>query len=652
MARLIVKSPYIKCGGKGGGAEKYLKYIGTREHVEIVPDDRPPTRKQEQLIRDLVRDFPDTKSLDEYQDYVAEPTKARASSLISIALENNWDAAQHSDVYARYIATRPRAERLGSHGLFGDEDGVDLEATAAELARYTGNVWTHILSLKREDAARLGYDNANAWRNLLRAHRNDIAAAMHIPPNDFRWYAAFDDEGDHPHIHMMAWSAKPGQAYLSREGIKQIRSQLTNDIFKFEMLNIYEQKSESRDELVHEARQAVLDLAREMQRGICDHPEAEQLMQELAAELGSVKGKKSYGYLPKRLKKKVNEIVDEMERLPVVAECYDKWLELQWQVDSYYKDERRQRKKLSEEKEFTAIKNAIIKEAERIRLGVVSFEDEGIDSEDEPEEFDWPSESFWEQYQIITDEDIPMAERDAAIRQMEQLAKGGDTHAQYAMGRLYRDGPLQIPDWVTAAYWFEKAARQGNDAAQYALGKLLISNDVEVRNIEAGLRWLEAAAQNGNTYAAYRLGKEYLRGEVADKDANKAAQYLQYAADAGNPYAHYMLGKLYLNGDGVPRDKDEALYWMQQAADQGHKYAQHFVNRWDSLHPTSMMLSATRLLHHMGSIFQERTPLPPVTGGIQIDRKRRRELMDKRLSAGHKIDDHEDALNNQYQQTV
>ena len=621
MARLIVKSPYLKCGGKGG-AEGYLKYIGTRDHVEIVPDDRPPTRKQEQLIAKLVKDFPDTKSLSEYESYAAHPTKAHASALISIALESNWEAVQHSDVYAKYIATRPRAERLGSHGLFGDKDTVNLDAAMEELQSYTGNVWTHIISLKREDAARLSYDNANAWRNLLRAHRNDIAAAMHIPPSDFRWYAAFHDEGDHPHVHMMAWSTKPGQAYLSREGIKQIRSQLTNDIFKFEMLNVYAQKSESRDELVREARSAVLDLAREMQNGICNHPAAEVLMQELAAELGSVKGKKSFGYLPKRLKKKVNEIVDEMERLPVVTECYDRWLELQWQVDSYYKDQRRQRKKLSEEKEFTAIKNAIIREAERIRLGVVSFEDEGIDSEDEPEEFDWPSESFWEQYQIITDEDIPMAERDAAIRQTELLAKGGDADTQYTMGRLYRDGPLLIPDWVNAAYWFEKAARQGNDAAQYALGKLLLSNDAEVCNPEAGLQWLETAAQNGNSYAAYRLGKEYLRGKVVDKNSEKATQFFQLIAGDGNMYAQYMLAKLYLAGDGVAADKDAALYWMQAAADQGHIYAQKFIDCWDSLKLPSVMVSVTRLLHRMGSIFQERTPLAPVPGGMGIDRKR------------------------------
>ena len=246
MARLILKSPYIK---STGGASGYLRYIATRERVELIPDDRPPTRKQEQLIAKLVKDFPDSKTLYEYEEYLAKPTKVSASAFITLALESNWDAIHESDQYMKYIATRPRAERIGTHGLFGDDDAVSLEKAMAELERYTGNVWTHIISLKREDAARLGFDSAAAWRNLIRAHRNDIAAAMKIPPNDFRWYAAFHDEGEHPHIHMMAWSAKAGQAYLSKEGISQIKSKLTNDIFRNEMLHLYEQKSESRDEL-------------------------------------------------------------------------------------------------------------------------------------------------------------------------------------------------------------------------------------------------------------------------------------------------------------------------------------------------------------------------------------------------------------------
>ncbi len=337
MARLIVKSPYIKCGGEKS-AGGYLKYIATRERVEIIPDDRPPTQKQTQLIAKLVEDFPDAQELMEYEDYLSHPTKATASALITLTLEENWDRVQGMEGYAKYIALRPRAERLGEHGLFSDDDAVDLAAVTDELDHYTGNVWTHIISLHREDAERLGYDHAEAWRTLLRTHRNDIAAAMKIPPEDFRWYAAFHDEGNHPHVHMMAWSAKPNQAYLSKDGIRQIKSTLTNQIFRQELLHVYEQKSKSRDELVAEARKAMLELAKAMREMTCIHPEAEQMIWDLSRQLGQVSGKKTYGYLPKSMKKLVDEIVEQMARLPTVDVCYQTWWELQCQVEDYYSE--------------------------------------------------------------------------------------------------------------------------------------------------------------------------------------------------------------------------------------------------------------------------------------------------------------------------
>ena len=225
----------------------------------------------------------------------------------------------------------------------------------------TGNVWTHIISLKREDAERLGYDNASSWRNLLRAHRNDIAEAVRIAPNDFRWYAAFHNEGNHPHVHMMAWSAS-GEGYLSCDGIRKIKSGLVNDIFKQELLHTYEQKSEMRDELVNEARQSLQELVSEIRDGLCACPQIAPMMLELSKELDTVKGK-------------VDRIVDELETVPAVHECYMKWLDLQAEVDSYYKDERRKRLRLSEQKEFRSVKNAVIQEAERMRMGEVTVEE-------------------------------------------------------------------------------------------------------------------------------------------------------------------------------------------------------------------------------------------------------------------------------------
>lgn len=638
MARLILKSPYIK---STGGASGYLRYIATRERVELIPDDRPPTRKQEQLIAKLVKDFPDSKVLYEYEDYLTKPTKVNASAFITLALEANWDSIHESEQYMKYIATRPRAERIGTHGLFGDDDAISLDRAMEELENYTGNVWTHIISLKREDAARLGFDNAAAWRNLIRAHRNDIAAAMKIPPGDFRWYAAFHDEGEHPHIHMMAWSAKPGQAYLSKEGIRQIKFKLTNDIFRNEMLHLYEQKSDSRDELVREARRAMLELVQTMRDSVCDHLDAERLVLELAAQLETVKGKKSYGYLPKRLKKLVDEIVDEMERLPGVSKCYDQWLFLQGKVDSYYHDKPQKFVPLSKQKEFTQIKNAIIREAERLRLDELTFEEKNLSQYDEPEEFRNEAYDYRVLRDVIWDESLTMEERGEAVSEMERLAESGDMYAQYLMGKLWRDGPLLIPDSVEARYWFERAAEQGHLVAQYSLAKLYLSDDLEVRDTRTGMNWLYTAAVNGSSYAMYRLAKECLKGEHIKKNTASAVEWFSRSAERGNSYAQYMLGKLYLAGKEFPHDEEKAAYWLTQSAEQDNRYAQYLLNHLEENRPPSAMLAVTRLLHHMSRIFRDNSVPKSRPGGIQIDQKRLKKLQEKRMALGHKPDDHE-----------
>ena len=640
MARLILKSPYLKCGGRNS-VSGYLQYIGTRERVEILPDDRPPTRKQEQLVSKLTKDFPEAKELGEYLDYEAKPTKANASAFITRALEENWPAVQQSEGYMKYIATRPRAERLGDHGLFGDEDTVDLEQAMRELDQYNGNVWTHILSLKREDTARLGYDNAKVWRNLLRANRNDIAAAMNIPPNHFRWYAAYHDEGDHPHVHMMAWSTQPGEAYLTRDGIRNIKSTLTNQIFKQEMLHTYEQKSQSRDELVREARRAIRQLTQEMTRSICTAPGIEQKMEQLAGQLETVKGKKSYGYLPKSVKKTVDEVVDKLEELPVIRACYDQWCRLQGEVESYYHDKPRERKKLSQEKEFRQIKNAVIQEAERIRLGEVTFEDADLSDHDEPEQVRGESYACRELRQIVRDDTLSLTDRDRAAEEMERLAEQGDPHAQYLLGQLYRDGPLLIPDSRKAKHWFNQAAEHGLPEAQYALGKLLLSDDLEVHDPDDGICWLKQAAESGNHSAAYRLGKEYLTGEVVTKDIAKAVEWFSQSAEAGNQYAQYMLGKLYLTGQGVTHDQAQAMDWFSRSAAQGNQYAQFFLEHQNDLRPPSVMLAATRLLYHMSRIFENHA-LPHSSAGLHVDRKLRRKIQEKKIAMGHKPDDHEE----------
>ena len=640
MARLIVKSPYIQCGKQNAGG--YLRYIATRERVEIIPDDRPPTRKQEQLITKLTKDFPDVKELLEYEDYTAHPTKAHASSLITLALEEHWKQVQQTDGYMQYIATRPRAKRLGDHGLFGDADHVDLGAAMSELEHYTGNVWTHILSLHREDAERLGYNNAQAWRSLLRAHRNDIAAAMHIPPQDFRWYAAFHDEGHHPHVHMMAWSVKPGQAHLDRNGIRQMKSQLTNDIFQQELLHVYEQKSVSRDDLIRETRKVMLELSRQMRETVCEHTQAEQMIWKLSRQLGEVKGKKSYGYLPRPIKRQVDEIVDQLERIPVVNECYQKWWELQCQVNAFYSGKQQPRPPLSKQKEFRAIRNAVIREAENIRLGKIAFEDERMEERGEwVDNWEVSYESLWLRARI-EDNKLPLDQRDEAAEDLERLAEYGDVHAQYFLGLLYRDGGLLLPDTEQAVRWLELAAKRNLPAAQYALGKLYLSDDPEVHDADNGIQWLERAAQNGNADAAYHLGKEYLTGKSVQKDAVKAAEYLRHAADQNHRWANYLLGKLYLTGNGVPKDEETAWNCFRIADAYGHPYAQYVLERQEQWHQPQLLMTVSRLLYHMSNIFRDNAPVPAAQPRLHIDRKRMRELQELRIALGHQPDDHEE----------
>ena len=577
----------------------------------------------------------------EYADWEASRTKAHASAFITTALECNWEQANRSDVYLKYIATRPRVERLGSHGLFGDDDSVDLQKAAVELDSYTGNVWTHIISLKREDAARLGYDRASAWRDLLRQERNEIAAAMSIPPDHFRWYAAFHDEGDHPHVHMMAWSSQPKEGWLDRDGIRKIKSTLTNQIFHQEMLHLYEQKTVSRDELVREARASMLALVKEMRQGICDHPEAEKLMWELAQALDSVKGQKKYGYLPKPVKKLVDKIVDEMERLPVVAQCYEQWQALQGEVEGYYSDAPPEKKKLSGRKEFRQIKNAVVAEAERLRLSALTFE--GEQQPDEDKGYDHLRNHWcWQMKQMLDSPEEPMENKDWAVSEMKMLADHGVPQAQYILGKLYRDGGILIPDSILAVEAFEKAAQVGMVPAQCALGELLLSDDLDVRDPQTGMEWLECAWRNGSLRAAYRLAKEYLSGENAVKNVERGLERLTVCAEEGHPGAQYLLGKLYLTGQEVPQDVEQAEYWLSQAAAQGNEYAGLLLERMEEPKAPVATLAVIRLLHSMSRIFQDNSLPKRSPMGMQTDRKLLQKIREKKIAMGYKPDDHPD----------
>lgn len=461
---------------------------------------------------------------------------------------------------------------------------------------------------------------------------------MKIPPNQFHWCAAFHDEKHHPHIHLMVWSADAKQGYLTQQGIEAMRSKLTNDIFRDELLHLYKQKEMSYQQVRESAQETMGTLISKMRCGICSSPDIEEKLLTLAKRLEDTKGKKVYGYLKKPVKAQVDAIVDDLAKLPVVAECFEAWNKLRDELDSYYKDTPRQRLPLSQQKEFKAIKNMVIREAEFIRLNKITFEDEQLDDEQDEDtemfQYEWKmAEMYGELKSVLYDDSVGWAEQEEAVRSLEQLWGSGFTAVAYQLGKCWRDGLGVLPDDEKAELWFRRAAEAGHAFAQHALGKLLQDEG----RIEEAVDWYEKSSAKGNRYADYRLGKLYLQGKDVSQDMDKAAAHLTRAAESGNHYAQYALGKLYLE-----HDKEAAWYWFSESAARGNEYAQLFLNRWDNLKAPSVMLSVTRLLHCMGEIFRDNSMAPQAPVGQQTDRKLRLRVREKKIALGHKADDHEE----------
>ena len=342
-----------------------MKYIATREGVEVLTGKGPTTEKQKELVAKLLKDFPDMRDSFEYEDYKQAPTLHTASALISAALDSHMQNLQSENGYLKYIATRPGAEKHGAHGLFGRQENTNLTAAMHDLTAHDGNVWTIIYSLHREDAERLGYNNAAAWRKLLISQQNKFSEAFHIPASALHWYAAYHDADTHPHIHMMVWTDQ--ETVLKRDAVVKLRSAMTNSIFQAELENLYIRKDAAYKDVTEAARTAMHGLVDRLE-SIENPPESiQQKMLELALELRTVSGKKQYGYLKKPLKDMVDSIVDELEKLPEMAAYYAVWNGVRDTLEGYYKNRPRQHNPLSQQKEFRAIKDAIIQEAERLR---------------------------------------------------------------------------------------------------------------------------------------------------------------------------------------------------------------------------------------------------------------------------------------------
>lgn len=384
MPRIIMKSPYIKPNSKTH-IGNYISYIATRDGVEMADSTQKfmeATSVQKKIINKLLIDYPDSKDLYEYQDYLDKPNRGNADELILRIAEAHAELFGDREKYISYIAQRPRVEKISSHGLFTD-GGVPivLSDVQKEVAESKSNVWTHIISLKREDAERLGYNNAKAWMNLIRSQRNMIAENMKIAPENFRWYAAFHNEGHHPHIHMIAYSTKPNEAYLTEKGIENIKSNLAKVIFRQDLISIYQKQTEHRDRLRAEARDIVEDLVSKINSEIYISASIQHKLLELADRLSKTKGKKVYGYLKPDVKAIVDSIVDELANDNRIKKLYDLWYEQKENTIRTYTDEISDRIPLAQNKEFKSIKNAIIKEA--LKLNITEDEEEERENKDE-----------------------------------------------------------------------------------------------------------------------------------------------------------------------------------------------------------------------------------------------------------------------------
>lgn len=605
MAQLIFKCPYLKPEASEH-AKNYIVYIATREGVESILDhmrDYHASGKQKELIGRIIRDIPDSASLLEYEDYLNRPTMENASEFITQAMELLMHTSANRDYYLKYIGQRPGVEKIGAHGLFTTAGSpVVLSQICDEVADHTGNIWTPIISLRREDAARLSFDNAERWRDLLRSYAGELAERMKIHPDNFRWYAAFHNEAHHPHIHVACWSADPKEGFLTVQGIRDIKSDLASHIFRADRDHIYQQKTDSMKRLNAQSEEWMRALCRQIQSHTCDSAELERLISGLSDRLSKTGGKKVYGYLKRDVKDIVDQIVDELAKDQLVARHYDAWLDVQEKLHLNYSGTPMERPPLSQRKEFKSIRNMVIREAMRLSDPVFL---PAAEAEKEPDiPYAEPAGAAALPDKLAMPDEAEPADRYDAVAAYGSDAKpvprtnhqvGGDSklHAgwsqEYKQARRYLYGTKkQEPDFAKALELFGKEADGGNALAMHDLGRMCMDGlgmDADRPKAEA---WysealsafikIESTMKDGDrgvTYLRYRIGKMYMAGLGTEQDYKKAASWLQQAADSGHKYAQYSLGTLYLHGYGVEQDYGMAFDLFSCSAQQENAYASY-----------------------------------------------------------------------------
>ena len=595
MAQIIAKFGYLKGKSRGG----YAKYIATREGVEKLDESlrgHPVTQAQQEFILKLLEDFPDARELWEYEDYLKSPTLGSASEFISQAIELHMGELSGRSGYLKYMGTRPRVEKQGAHGLFSYAgEPICLGKVAQEVDVHQGNIWTAIYSLRREDAQRLGFDTAARWRDLLRSQAGMLADGLKIAPTHLKWYAAFHNEGHHPHVHLIAYSTKPGEGFLTKQGMEKIRSALAQEIFRQDLVSVYQRQTAHRDKLRRVSREKIAALVEQINQSGCENSQVELLLRELARRLSKVKGKKVYGYLRPELKALVNQIVDELAKEEHIAQLYDLWYQDKQAARNVYDERPIERVPLSQNSDFKPIRNAVIQTAIVMPPAQISTVENETDPEineplpEEPveslSEFSYSrgkKKTFWtEEYkkarQAMYGTQAAPPDLPLAVRLMRSLADG-NPFAAHDLGVLLMKGMGCEADEDEARRWFQKAlsgfqqvaAAEKNPAYfQYRVGKMLAMGYGTEQDCLEAARWYERAVQHNNyPFAAYALGCLYLRGQGVEKDESHALELFLTAAKhekQPNAYAMYELGKMYRKGVGTEIDETKADHWDKMA---------------------------------------------------------------------------------------
>ena len=589
MSQLIVTSRYLKSGNQKNKTKRrnYTKYIATRETVEIrsqkfVDRNANATKNQEKLINDLINDFPESKRYLEYEDYERKPTIENAGELISTIVERNADVVGNRQNFVGYMAMRPGVEKRGSHGLFNERDEpIILNQAANEIAEHKGNVWSHVVSLRREDAVRLGFDNSDAWRELVKRHISNIAKTQNIPLCNLKWYAAYHDTTHHPHIHLLVYSTNPKQGFLTKAGIDKIRSAFANDIFHDDLQSIYQEQTVSRDELKAVSKNEFESIVNMIASNEHTDPQLEELIRKLYIQLQNVKGKKVYGYLPMEIKETVNKIFSELAKDENIQQLYEKWCSLERLKYKTYTLKETELPELSANKVFQPLRNMIIRTVLNMKPFDANTEIEG--SEPNDEYFDNTPQNM----SPLFDEAEPLAEKetDESAAAIKNYIKWNDQYKKAC--KLIYGKDAKLNDFKKAEQLLLSESQRGNVLAVYDLGKLYSTDKLGEKSEEIsiakytqalqGFLQIEPNSKKLKPYVQYRIGKMFCYGLGTEQNYQKAFEWFERSAKQKNKFAQFSLANLYYYGSGIEKDLSQAFLWYQRSSSQGQPYAAYSI---------------------------------------------------------------------------